>query len=173
MEFQTAAEEALYHTLQNVLRNHVTLHHISHYHTLAACVPVLAYVLYVMSDGPEDIPSFAAESVRELQDRFHTRVQHGEPPLPIFTDYETNTDQDPHGHGLGTALATLLATSGVEENMSVSATWRVMLSLLADVMATPVCEGERSLEAVEASIQVLRADLPAVVRMWAEEGQSQ
>src|SRR5881296_1964499 len=56
MEFHTEREEALYTTLRQVLQNHVTTHRISYHHTLAACIPVLGYILYVMLETWEEAP---------------------------------------------------------------------------------------------------------------------
>ena len=56
MAFETAHEEALYGTLKQMLQNHVSTHGLSYYQTLAACIPVLGYVLYVMIETWEDAP---------------------------------------------------------------------------------------------------------------------
>jgi len=72
-------------------------------------------------------------------------------------------------HELGTALATYLATSGIEYNMSVVATWRAYLALVADLLVMPLHEGAQTLEEVEADIAALRDRLPAVMQMWGEE----
>jgi hypothetical protein len=73
------------------------------------------------------------------------------------------------GHDLGTALATLLATSGIEYEMSVAATWRAYLSLVADVLAMPHHDGAQTTEEIDADIEALRDELPVVMHLWDEE----
>jgi hypothetical protein len=74
------------------------------------------------------------------------------------------------GHDLGTALATFLAASGIEHNMSVAATWRAYLALVADVLAMPLHDDAHTPEETEAEIDILRDELPVVMHIWDEEG---
>src|SRR5262245_39254066 len=73
MEFHTEREEALYTTLKQVLQNHVSNHRIGYHETLSACVSVLGYVLYVMSDGWDEAPTLIESTVAELKQRTHER----------------------------------------------------------------------------------------------------
>jgi hypothetical protein len=170
MEFHTEREEALYTTLQHVLHNHVRTHRLSYHETFAVCVSVLGYVLYVLIDSWEDAPGLIAETLAELQQRTHRRTLQALPVPQIFQDYAPRPVLSPQYHELGTALATFLATSGIEQNMSVAATWRAYLSLVADILAMPFHAGEKTLEEVDASIDTLRDQLPVVMRLWDEEG---
>ena len=137
MEFHTEREEALYTTLKQVLQNHVSNHRIGYHETLSACVSVLGYVLYVMSDDWDEAPALIESTVAELKQRTHARVLCAL-DLPTFHDYVTRAAMTELGHDLGTALATFLSTAGIEHNMSVAATWRAYLSLVADVLAMPL-----------------------------------
>jgi len=171
MEFHTDREEALYTTLKRVLQNHIATHRLGYYQTLAACVPALGYVLYVMSESWEEAPGLIETTVAELQQRTHTRALDTLPPLSPFHDYAFHTDLSAEYQELGTALTTLLTTSGIEHNMSVAATWRVCVSLLADVLAMAIHDAEQTPAEVESYITSLREQLAALMRMWAEEGE--
>jgi hypothetical protein len=170
MEFHTEREEALYTTLKQVLQSHVSNHRIGYHETLSACVSVLGYVLYVMSDDWAEAPGLIGNTVAELKQRTHTRVLRALPTLPSFHDYVTRAAMSELGHDLGTALATFLATSGIEYEMSVAATWRAYLSLVADVLAMPLYDGAQTPEEVDADIDTLRHELPVVMHLWDEEG---
>lgn len=169
MEFESEREEALYTTLKQVLQNHVVNNRIGYHHTLGACVPVLGYVLSIMSDAVDDAPGAIAETVAELQQRTRTRIQQEAPRLPSFHDYTPTPDSSSEGHELGTALATLLTASGIEHDMSLDATWRVMLSLLADVLAMAVHDEVQTPEAVEAYVSTLYDQITAVMLLWDDE----
>ena len=169
MEFETEREEALYTTLQQVLQNHVINNRIGYHHTLGACVPVLGYVLSIMSDAGSDAPGAITETVAELQQRTQTRVLRDTPPLPSFHDYTPTPDSSAEGHELGTALATLLTASGIEHDMSLDATWRVMTSLLADVLSMSVHDETQTPESLEAYIRTLHDQITAVMLLWDEE----
>ena len=85
MEFHTEREEALYTTLKQVLQNHVSNHRLGYHETLSACVSVLGYVLYVMSDDLDEAPGLIESTVAELKQRTHARVlacAPGAPDLP-------------------------------------------------------------------------------------------
>ncbi len=170
MEFHTDREEALYTTLKHVLQNHVNTHQLGYHETLSACVSVLGYVLYVMSDDWDEAPALIESTIAELKQRTHARVSQTLPPLSTFHDYITRAAMSELGHDLGTALATFLATSGIEHNMSVVATWRAYLSLVADVLAMPLHDGAYTPEETEAEMNTLRDELPVVMHIWDEEG---
>jgi hypothetical protein len=131
---------------------------------------VLGYVLYVMSDNWDEAPALIEGTIAELQQRTHARVSQTLPPLPSFHDYVTRAAMSELGHDLGTALATFLATSGIEQNMSVAATWRAYLALVADVLAMPLHDGAYTPEETEAEMHTLRDELPVVMHLWDEEG---
>ena len=168
-EFETEREEALYTTLRKLLQNHVTSYAIAYHETMAACMSVLGYILYVMSDTPEETAGLVETTIAELYPRLHSRVEQEHLPLASFADYAPRTVMSDPAHELGTALATYLATSGIEYNMSVVATWRAYLALVADLLVMPLHEGAQTLEEVEADIAALRDRLPAVMQMWGEE----
>lgn len=170
MEFHTEREEALYTTLKHVLQNHVSNHQLGYHETLSACVSVLGYVLYVMIDDWDEAPALIESTIAELQQRTHARGLYTLPPLPTFHDYVTHAAMSELGHDLGTALATFLAASGIEQNMSVAATWRAYLSLVADVLAMPLHDDAYTREETEAEIDTLRDELPVVMHIWDEEG---
>ena len=172
MEFHTEREEALYTTLKHVLQNHVVNHRIGYHETLSACISVLGYVLYVMSDGWEEAPALIESTVAELKQRIRTRALRALLTLPTFRDYTVRAALSAPGQELGTALATYLATSGIEHNMSVAATWRAYLSLLADVLAMPLHDDAHTPEEADASIDALRDQLPVLMHMWDEERRS-
>ena len=86
MEFHTEREEALYITLKQVLQNHVTTHRLSYHHTLAACIPVLGYILYIMLETWEEAPGLIARTVDELHQRVHTRALRDMVNLFYFPD---------------------------------------------------------------------------------------
>ena len=170
MEFHTELEEVLYTTLKQVLQNHVSNHRIGYHETLSACVSVLGYVLYVMSDDWAEAPVLIENTVAELKQRKHTRISRALPTLPSFHDYVTRAAMTELGHDLGTALATFLGTSGIEHNMTVAATWRAYLSLVADVLAMPLHDGAHTPAEADAEIDTLRDELPVVMHLWDEEG---
>src|SRR5215468_1217265 len=89
MEFHTEREEALYTTLKQVLQNHVSNHRLGYHETLSACVSVLGYVLYVMSDDWDEAPALIESTVAELKQRTHERASRVLPTLPTFHDYVT------------------------------------------------------------------------------------
>src|SRR5215467_13593016 len=93
MEFHTEREEALYTTLKQVLQNHVTAYRISYHHTLAACIPVLGYVLYIMLETWEEAPALIARTLDELHQRVHTRALRALPTLPPFQDDVPHPDE--------------------------------------------------------------------------------
>jgi len=169
MEFHTEREEALYNTLRQVLKNHMTTHRLSYHHTLAACIPVLGYILYVMLETWEEAPGLIARTMDELHQRVRTRALHAHPTLPAFQDYAPHPDGSTQYQELGTALATLLTTSGLEYDLSVVATWRAYLALVADVLVMPVQAHEQQPEELEAYIESLRDDLLGLMHMWDEE----
>jgi hypothetical protein len=106
MELHTEREEALYTTLQRVLQNHVSTHRLSYHETLAACISVLGYVLYVMLESWEEAPGLIASTTAELQQRVDTRASQGQRALAPFPSYATDTALSPRYFDLGTALAT-------------------------------------------------------------------
>ena len=169
MEFHSEREEALYTTLKQVLQNHVSNHRIGYHETLSACVSVLGYVLYVMSDDWDEAPALIESTVAELKQRTQARVLRALPTLPAFHDYVTRAAMTELGHDLGTALATFLGTSGIEHNMTVAATWRAYLSLVADVLAMPLHDGAHTPAEADAEIDTLRDELPVVMHLWDEE----
>jgi len=169
MEFHTEREEALYTTLKQVLQNHVATHRISYHHTLAACIPVLGYILYVMLETWEEAPALIARTIDELHERVHTRALRALPTLPAFQDYAPHPDVSTQYQELGTALATLLTTSGIEYDLSVVATWRTYLALVADVLVMPLQAHAQRPEELEAYIESLREDLLGLMHMWDEE----
>jgi hypothetical protein len=169
MEFHTEREEALYTTLKQVLQNHVSNHRIGYHETLSACVSVLGYVLYVMSEGWDEAPGLIASTITELTQRTQARVWHATPALPPFHDYVTRAAMTELGHDLGTALATFLSTAGIEHDMSVTATWRAYLSLVADVLAMPLHAGAQTPAEIEAEIESLRDELLVVMHLWDDE----
>jgi hypothetical protein len=169
MEFHTEREEALYTTLKQVLQNHVSNHRIGYHETLSACVSVLGYVLYVMSDGWDEAPALIESTVAELKQRTHERVLRALPTLPTFHDYVTRAAMSELGHDLGTALATFLTNAGVEHDMSVAATWHAYLSLVADVLAMPLHDGAQTPAEVDAEIDTLRDELLVVMHLWDDE----
>src|SRR5690349_18143275 len=170
MEFHTEREETLYTTLKQVLQNHVSNHRLGYHEALSACVSVLGYVLYVMSDDWDDAPTLIESTVAELKQRTHTRVLRALPTLTTFHDYATRAAMSEQGHDLGTALATFLATAGIEYEMSVAATWRAYLSLVADVLAMPLHDGAQTPAGADVEIETLRHELPMVMHLWEEEG---
>jgi len=169
MEFHTEHEETLYTTLKQVLQNHVNNYRLGYHETLSACVSVLGYVLYVMSDDWEDAPALIASTIAELQQRTQARVLHTLSPLPPFHDYDTRAAMTELGHDLGTALATFLSTAGIEHNMTVAATWRAYLALVADVLVMPLHAGAQTSAEIDAAIDSLRDELLVVMRLWDEE----
>ena len=166
MEFHTTREEALYTTLKQVLQNHVSNHRIGYHETLSACVSVLGYVLYVMSDDWDEAPALIESTVTELKQRAHARILRA---LPTFHDYVTRAAMSELGYDLGTALATFLATAGIEYEMSVAATWHAYLSLVADVLAMPLHDGAQTPAETDAEIDTLRDELPVVMHLWDDE----
>jgi len=169
MEFHTEREEALYTTLKQVLQNHVSNHRLGYHETLSACVSVLGYVLYVMSDDWDEAPALIENTVAELKQRTHERASRALPTLPTFHDYVTRAAMTELGHDLGTALATFLTNAGVEHDMSVTATWRAYLSLVADVLVMPLHDGAYTPAQIDAEIDSLRDELPVVMHLWDEE----
>jgi hypothetical protein len=167
MESPTEREDTLYALLQRVLHNHIVTHRLGYRETLAACVSVLGYVLYIMSETWEDAPALTEHTVTALKQRMRTLPV--PPSLPPFAAAAPGTAPSPQYYELGTALATFLTTAGIEYDMSVDATWRVMLFLLADVMAVPLYRGMRTPEEVDASIEALRDELPVIMQLWNEE----
>ena len=169
MEFHTEREEALYTTLKQVLQNHITTHRLSYHHTLAACIPVLGYILYIMIETWEEAPGLIARTVDELHQRVHTRALRDLPTLPAFQDYAPHPDASTQYQELGTALATLLTASGLEYDLAVVATWRTYLALVADVLVMPLQAHAQRPEELEAYIESLRDDLLGLMHMWDEE----
>ena len=169
MEFHSEREEVLYTTLQQVLQNHLVTHRLGYHETLAACVPVLGYVLSILSESREEAPGLVETTVAELKQRTQARLRHALRPLPSFQDYASSPPVSSQYQELGTALATFLTTAGIEHDMSVAATWRVMISLLADVLVMPLQDAGQTPADVEAYIDSLRDQLPAVMHMWEEE----
>jgi hypothetical protein len=168
MEFHTEREEDLYITLKQVLQNHVSNHRLSYHETLSACVSVLGYVLYVMSDDWDEAPALIESTIAELKQRMHKRALRALPTLPTF-DYVTRAAMTELGHDLGTALATFLSNAGIEYNMSVVATWRTYLSLVADVLVMPLHDGAHTPAEADAEINMLRDELLVVMRLWDDE----
>ena len=167
MESPTEREDILYAMLQRVLYNHIVTNRLGYTETMAACVSVLGYILYLMSETWEDAPALTERTVAALKQRM--RALPTPPSLLPFAAAAPDTAPSPQYYELGTALATFLTTAGIEYDMSVDATWRVMLFLLADVMAVPLYHGARTSAEVEASIEALRDELPAVMQLWDEE----
>jgi hypothetical protein len=169
MEFHSEREDVLYTTLKQVLQNHIVTHRLGYHETLAACVPVLGYVLSILSESWEEAAGIVETTVAELQQRTQARVRRALRPLPGFHDYARYTPVSSQYQELGTALATFLTASGLEHDLSVAATWRVMLSLLADVLVMPLQDAGQTPAEVDAYIDSLRDQLPAVMHMWEEE----
>jgi hypothetical protein len=169
VEFQTEQEEDLYTALKGVLQNHIATHRLSYHQTLGACVPVLGYVMYIMQEGWEDPMALIAQTVDEIHQRTQTRLSYTSPPLRSFADYTSSPASSSAYEELGTALTMLLTTSGIEYDLAVDATWRVALSLLADVLAMSIHDAAQTPEEMEEYIASLYAQLPAVMSMWAEE----
>src|SRR5262245_39733120 len=169
MEFHTEREAALYTTLKQLLQNHVTTHGLSSHHTLAACTPVLGYMLYIMLETWEEAPELIARTVDELHERVHTRTLRALATLPAFQAYAPHPDISTQYQELGTALATLLTSSGLEYDLSVVATWRAYLALVADVLVMPLLAHAQRPEELQAYIASLRDDLLGLMHMWDEQ----
>src|SRR5262249_25675378 len=169
MEFHTEREEALYTTLKQVLQNHIITHRLSYQHTLAACIPVLGYILYIMLETWEEAPELIARTIDELHERVHTRVLRIVATLPAFEVYALHPDVSTQYQELGTALATLLTTSGLEYDLSVVSTWRAYLALVAAVLVMPLLAQSQLPEELEAYIASLRDDLLGLMHMWDEQ----
>jgi hypothetical protein len=103
-----------------------------------------------------------------LQQRTQTRVQRALRPLPSFQNYAVSIPVSSPYQELGTALGTFLTTAGLEHDMSVAATWRVMIALLADVLVMPLQDAKQTPAEIAAYIDSLREQLPAVIHMWEE-----
>lgn len=168
MEFATDREAALYTTLKQVLQNHVGNHRLGYHETRTACISVLGYVLYVMMDAWEDAPALIERTITELHQHLDAPAGSAPLTLPTLHDYALRTAMSDEGYDLGTALATYLATSGIEHNMSVAATWRAYLVLLADVLAMPLHDGVQTLTEAHTALEALRDQLPGVMHMWNE-----
>src|SRR5215831_13948832 len=87
---------------KQVLQNHVSTHRISYHHTLAACIPVLGYLLYLMLETWEEAPALIASTLDELHQRVHTRAVRALPTLPAFQDYALHPDVSTQYEELGT-----------------------------------------------------------------------
>ena len=75
MEFHSEREEVLYTTLKQVLQNHIVTHRLGYHETLAACVPVLGYVLSILSVSWEEVAGLVETTVAELKQRTQARAQ--------------------------------------------------------------------------------------------------
>ena len=169
MEFHTKREEDLYTTSQQVLQNHMTTHRLSYHHILAACIPVLGYVFYIILEAWEEVPGLIARPIDELHQRVRTRASQALPTFLAFQDSTPRPDVSTQYQELGTALATLLTTSGIEYDLSVVATWRAYLALVTDVLVVPLQAHAQRPEELEAYIESLRDDLLGLMHMWDEE----
>jgi hypothetical protein len=99
----------------------------------------------------------------------HTRASRALPTLPAFQDYAPHPDESTQYQELGTALGTILTTSGLEYDLSVVATWRAYLALVADILVMPLQAQAQQPEELEAYIESLRDDLFGLMHMWDEQ----
>jgi hypothetical protein len=164
MAFRTDREAALYAMLKQVLENYLVTQRISYHQTLAAFVPVLGFQLGMMIDARDEVPTLLEHTVAALHEQQQSRTQQ---PLPSFADYGATSDWTP-SQDLGNALVTLLKDSGVEYQLSVAATWRVIVALFADVFAMPRLDEAAQPWDIDSYIDDLREQLPAQIDYWFE-----
>jgi hypothetical protein len=164
MEMPRDREAALYTMLKQVLENYIVTQRLSYHQTLAAWTAVLGFQLGMMIDTRDEVLPLLEHTVAALHAQQRSRTQ---PPLPSFADYGEAHDWTP-SHDLGNALVTLLNESSVEYQLSVAATWRVVVALCADVLAMPRLDEAAQPWDIDRYIDDLREQLPAQIDYWLE-----
>ena len=155
VEFHTAEEEAAYHLLQQVLVNHMQHHNLHVMTASTVVIYLLGDLALQLSAAESSIQTFAQECGTGLKQRL--RARQAAPALPGVAPV-TLCDEDVLGpdapvRGLINSLGQFLADASAEHDMDLEGSLRIVLSLLADLLAVFLHQLDHALEEVDALIE--------------------
>jgi hypothetical protein len=155
VEFPTAEEEAVYHMLQQVLVNHMQGHDLHVMTASTAVIYLLGDVALQLSAAERSIQTFAQECGAGLKQRL--RARHDAPALPRLAPVTLGDEgallpEEPVC-GLINSLEQFLADASAEHDIALDGSLRIILSLLADLLAVFLHQLDHTLEEVDALIE--------------------
>ena len=160
MAFLDTAETRTYVMLQQALRNHTTLYTLSFPHTMGTCGALFA-LLCAQMDAPEDaLDTAVTQWLTALKQE--TRAREALPPLHAFPA----TLPPAETLGYLAALAQLCHDSLEAERITQAGAVRIMLSLLADLLAMLHHQYAHTAAEVETQIDRLRGPLRAQITAY-------
>jgi hypothetical protein len=167
MAFLDAAETRTYAMLQQVLRNHAILHTLSFPHTMGTCGALFA-LLCAQMDAPDDaLDTQVTQWLTALKQE--TRAREALPPLhafPAALPPEETLGYLAASEAVFAALAQLCHDSLEAERITQAGAVRIMLSLMADLLAMLHHQYAHTAAEVEAQIDRLRGPLRAQITAY-------
>ncbi|HEY5865142.1 MAG TPA: hypothetical protein VI542_06250 [Candidatus Tectomicrobia bacterium] len=154
MEFATDAEAATYRMLQQVLQTYLTAQTMSVHTALAACEQFLATSCHRLRIASDDAQDLVSSTLRGLQQELDARQDYPATPLYIA---DTHDEPDALLPGdpalwLSIVLSQLLDDAGREQGMTVARSWRIAISLTADLLNVFLSQLKYTREEVNAMI---------------------
>ena len=160
MAFLDAAETRTYAMLQQVLRNHAILHTLSFPHTLGTCGALVALLCAQLDAPDDDLDTEVTQLLATLKQE--TRARQTLPPLHAFPAAFPTPEALGHlaaSEAVFAALAQLCHDSLEAERITQAGAVRIMLSLLADLLAMLRHQYAHTAAEVETQIDRLRGPL--------------
>ena len=167
MAFLDAAETRTYAMLQQVLRNHAILHTLSFPHTMGTCGALVALLSAQLDAPDDDLETEVTQLLATLTQE--TRARQTLPPLYAFPAIFPTPEALGHlaaSEAVFAALAQLCHDSLKAERITQAGAVRIMLSLLADLLAMLHHQYAHTAAEVEAQIDRLRGPLQAQITAY-------
>jgi len=151
MEFATDAEAAAYRMLTQVLQNHLATQTISVHTALAACERLLAEVCLQLGIAWDDMQDLVSTTLGGLHQELSAWHDHPTVPLGIHYEPDALLRGDP-ALWLSMVLSRLLDDARREQGITVAGSWRIALSLTADLLRVFLFQLKYTREEVNAMI---------------------
>ena len=167
MAFLDTGETRTYAMLQQVLRNHTTLHTLSFPHTLGTCGALVALLCAQLDAPGDDLDTEVTQLLATLKQE--TWARHTLPPLYAFPAAFPPPEALGHlatSEAVFAALAQLCHDSLEAERVTHAGAVRIGLSLLADLLAMLRHQYAHTAAEVETQIDRLRGPLLAQITAY-------
>ena len=167
MAFLDAAETRTYAMLQQVLRNHAILHTLSFPHTMGTCGALVALLSAQLDAPDDDLDAEVTQLLATLKQE--TRARETLPPRHTFSAALPTEETLGHlaaSEAVFAALAQLCHDSLEAEQITQAGAVRIMLSLMADLLAILCHQYAHTAAEVETQIDRLRGPLRAQITAY-------